>query len=37
MAHFAGFVVAGIHLSPIPHANVVTAATFKNLYGQLED
>ena len=31
-AHFAGFVVAGVHPSPIPHANVVTAATFKNFY-----
>ena len=35
MAHFAGFVMAGVHPSPIPHANVVTAATFKNLYGHV--
>ena len=35
MAYFAGFVVAGVHPSPIPHANVVTAATFKNLYGHV--
>jgi len=33
MAQFAGFVVAGVHPSPIPHANVVTATTFENLYG----
>ena len=33
MAYFAGFVVAGVYPSPIPHANVVTATTFKNLYG----
>ena len=30
MAHFAGLVAGGVHPSPIPHANVVTAATFKN-------
>ena len=35
IAHFAGFVVVGVHPSPIPHANVVTAATFKNLYGHV--
>ncbi len=35
MAHFAGFAVVGVHPSPIPHANVVTVATFKNLYGHV--
>ena len=35
MAHFAGFAVVGVHPSLIPHANVVTAATFKNLCGHV--
>ena len=35
MAHFSGFVANGVHPNSIPHANVVTAATFKNLYGHV--
>ena len=33
MAHFSGFVAVGVHPNSIPHANVVIATTFKNLYG----
>lgn len=33
MAHFAGLVAAGFHPSPIEHAHVVTATTYKNLRG----
>lgn len=33
MAHFAGLVAAGLHPSPIDHAHVVTATTYKNLRG----
>lgn len=33
MAHFAGLVAGGVHPSPIPHAHVVTATTYKNLRG----
>ena len=33
MAHFAGLVAGGVHLSPLPHAHVTTATTYKNLRG----
>jgi len=33
MAHFAGLVAGGAHASPIPHAHVSTATTYKNLRG----
>jgi len=33
MAHFAGLVAGGVHASPIPHAHVSTATTYKNLRG----
>jgi len=33
MAHFAGLVAGGQHPSPIGHAHVVTATTYKNLRG----
>ena len=33
MAYFSGFVGVGVHPNSIPHANVVIATTFKNLYG----
>ena len=33
MAHFAGLVAAGMHPSPVPHADIVSTTTHKSLRG----
>ena len=33
MSHIAGLVAAGVHMSPVPHAGIVTSTTHKSLRG----
>ena len=33
MSHIAGLVAAGVHMSPIPHAEIITTTTHKSLRG----
>ena len=33
MAHIAGLVVGGVHMDPVPHADIVTTTTHKTLRG----
>ncbi len=33
MSHIAGLVAAGVHMSPVPHAEIITSTTHKSLRG----